>query len=343
MFLKTLGDLAIGTTIRDERSVGRPLAVTFHGELRPEQRAAANALLAHDTGVLAATTAFGKTVIGAWLIAERRVSTLVLVHRRQLLDQWIERLAMFLRLPPETIGRIGGGRRRPTGLIDVAVMQSLVRKGVVDDSVAEYGQLIIDECHHVSARSFEQAARQAKARFVVGLSATVTRKDGHHPIIFMQCGPVRHRVDARTQAAARPFEHHVLVRPTSFQPLKAPEADKRLEFQALYQALIEDDARTRRICEDVVDAVRAGRSPLVLTERNEHVDRLEQMLTPIVRHVVVLRAGLGKKQREAASERLVAIPREEERVVNRSRGSRRRGPGTQRDRGLPVQAAGNAA
>ena len=313
--LRTLGDLAIDTTIRDERSTGCPLAVTFQGKLRPEQKAAADALVAHDTGVLAATTAFGKTVVGAWLIAERRVNTLVLVHRRQLLDQWIERLSTFLGLPSGAIGRIGGGRRRPTGLIDVAVIQSLVRKGVVDDSVAEYGQLIIDECHHLSARSFEQAARQAKARFVVGLSATVTRKDGHHPIIFMQCGPVRHRVDARTQAAARPFDHYVFVRPTTFRPLKAPEADKRLEFQALYQALIEDDARTRRICEDVVDAVRAGRSPLVLTERNEHVDRLEQILTPIVRHVVVLRAGLGKKQREAASERLVAISPEEERVV----------------------------
>lgn len=313
--LRMLGDLPIEKRIRDERTTGCPLAVTFQGKLRPEQKAAADALLAHDTGVLAATTAFGKTVIGAWLIAERRVSTLVLVHRRQLLDQWIERLAMFLGLPSETIGRIGGGRRRPTGLIDVAVMQSLVRKGVVNDSVAEYGQLIVDECHHLSARSFEQAARQAKARFVVGLSATVTRKDGHHPIIFMQCGPVRHRVDARTQAAARPFEHHVLVRPTTFQPLKAPETDKRLEFQSIYQSLIEDGDRTRRICEDVVDAVRAGRSPLVLTERNEHVDRLAQILTPIVRHVVVLRAGLGKKQREAASERLAAIPRDEERVM----------------------------
>lgn len=313
--LKTLGDLAISTTIRDERSVGRPLALSFRGELRPEQKAAASALLVHDTGVLAATTAFGKTVIGAWLIAERRVSTLVLVHRRQLLDQWIERLAMFLGVPTDAIGRIGGGRRRPTGLIDVAVMQSLVRKGVADDCVAEYGQLIVDECHHLSARSFEQAARQAKAKFVVGLSATVTRKDGHHPIIFMQCGPVRHRVDARTQAAARPFEHHVLVRPTTFQPLKAPEADKRLEFQSLYQSMIEDDARTRRICEDILDAVRAGRSPLVLTERNEHVDRLAQLLTPIVRHVIVLRAGVGKKQRDATSERLAAIPREEERVM----------------------------
>src|SRR5439155_268829 len=141
--------------------------------------------------------------------------------------------------------------------------QSLGRQGVVDECVADYGQLIVDECHHLSARSFEQAARQAKARFVAGLSATIARKDGHHPIIFMQCGPVRHRVDARAQAAARPFEHRVLVRPTAFRSLKVPETEKRLEFQALYQALIDDDARTRLICEDVVDSARAGRSPML--------------------------------------------------------------------------------
>jgi hypothetical protein len=295
--LTTLRDLGVATTIRDERCGGRPLAATFQGRLRSEQQRAAKALLAHDTGVLAATTAFGKTVIGAWLIAERGVSTLVLVHRRQLLDQWIERLAMFLDLPTDAIGRIGGGRRRLTGLVDVAVIQSLVRRGVVDDGVAGYGQLIVDECHHLPARSFEQVARQAMARFVVGLSATVTRKDGHHPIVFMQCGPVRHRVDARTQAAVRPFEHRVLVQPTAFQSLQPPEADKRLEFQALYRALIDDDTRTRRIYEDVVSCVRAGRSPLVLTERNEHLDRLAQALEPHVRHVVVLRAGMGRKER----------------------------------------------
>src|SRR5262249_19535095 len=161
-----------------------------------EQTQAALALLAHDTGVLAATTAFGKTVVASWLIARRGVNTLVLVHRRQLLDQWIERLSTFLDIPPKSIGRIGGGRTRPTGLLDLAVIQSLVKKGVVDDRVADYGHLIVDECHHLSAHTFEQVARQAKARFVLGLSATLARKDGHHPIIFMQCGPVRHRVNA---------------------------------------------------------------------------------------------------------------------------------------------------
>ena len=312
---QTLTGLGVRVAIRDERWSGRPIDVTFHGELRPDQRVAAHTMLKHETGVLAATTAFGKTVVAAWLIAERGVNTLVLVHRRQLLDQWIERLSAFLGVSAKSIGRIGGGRSRPTGTLDVAVIQSLVRKGVVDARVADYGHIIVDECHHLSAHSFELVARRAKARFVMGLSATVARKDGHHPIIFMQCGPVRHRVHAKIQAAARPFEHHVFVQPTPFQPARMPDADKRLEFQALYQELVEDESRTRRICDDVIESARSGRSPLVLTERNDHLDRLEQGLTEAVQHLVVLRAGRGKKQRQAVAERLATIPPDEPRVI----------------------------
>lgn len=310
-----LKDLGVRATLRDERHAGRPIDVTFHGELRPEQQVAATAMLSHDTGVLAATTAFGKTVIAAWLIGQRRVNTLVLVHRRQLLDQWIERLSTFLDVPAKSIGRIGAGRTRPTGLVDVAIIQSLVKKGIVDDVVADYGQVIVDECHHVSAHSFEQVVRQAKARFVVGLSATVARKDGHHPIIFMQCGPVRHRVNARAQAAARPFEHFVLVQPTTFQSARAPDPDKRVEFQALYQELIDDEARNRRIVDDVVECVNSGRSPLVLTERNDHLDSLERLLAPHVRHLIVLQAGMGKKRRQALADQLASIPAGDGRVV----------------------------
>lgn len=312
---QTLTDVGVHTVIRDERYAGRPLDVTFKGELRPEQKVAAKAMLAHEIGVLAATTAFGKTVVSAWLIAQRGVNTLVLVHRRQLLDQWIERLATFLGMSAKSIGRIGGGRSRPTGLLDVAIIQSLVRKGVVDDRVVDYGQVIVDECHHLSAHSFEQVARQTKARFVMGLSATVARKDGHHPIIFMQCGPVRHRVNARVQAAAHPFEHYVLVQPTAFLPQRNPDADKRVEFQAIYQELVDDEPRTHQICDDVIESVGNGRSPLVLTERNDHLDLLQQRLAPCVRHLVVLRAGMGKKQRQAMTDRLAAIPRDEGRVI----------------------------
>ena len=194
-----------------------PSATRFLGELTPEQDEAAANLLKHETGVLAATTAFGKTVVAAKMIAARDRNTLVLVHRRQLLDQWVARLQTFLDIPPSSLGVIHGGKKKPTGIIDVALMQSLVRKGVVSDLVADYGHVVVDECHHLSAVGFEAIAREAKARYVLGLSATVTRKDGHHPIIFMQCGPVRHRVDARKQAAARPFDHKVVFRRTEFR------------------------------------------------------------------------------------------------------------------------------
>ncbi len=311
-----LADLHVKAVLRDQRFAGVALDVKFQGELRPEQAVAAEEMRRHETGVLAATTAFGKTVVAAWLIAQRGVNTLVLVHRRQLLEQWVERLSAFLDQPPKAIGRIGGGhKKKATGTLDVAVIQSLVRKGVVKDCVAEYGQVIVDECHHLSAQSFEQVVRRAKARFVLGLSATVARKDGHHPIIFMQCGPVRHVVDAKAQAAARPFRHVVLVRPTAFCPLREADPDARLQFQALYGELIADDQRNRLICDEIVQAVREGRSPLVLTERNEHLDDLAGRLSPVVRNLVVLRGGTGLKETRGTAARLAAIPEGEERVL----------------------------
>jgi len=310
-----LADLKIKVSVRDERQAGKPLNVTFQGELRLDQKAAAEAMLAHDMGVLAATTAFGKTVVAAWLIAQRGVNTLVLVHRRQLQEQWVERLSAFLGVPARSVGRIGGGRKKPSGLLDVAVIQSLVRKGTVDDLVADYGQLIVDECHHVSAGSFEEVARHTRAKFVVGLSATVTRKDGHHPIILMQCGPGRHRVNAKEQAAKRPFQHTVFVRPTGFQPVRAANPDVRIQFHDLYDELLADDERNRLICEDVAAAVREGRSPIVLTERNDHLDDLTQRLSTTVRNLIVLRGGMRKKQLNEVRARLSLIPDDEERVI----------------------------
>jgi len=312
---KLLSELRVKSSVRDERFWGQPLRVEFCGQLRSEQEAAAAAMIAHDTGVLSATTAFGKTVIAAWLIARRGVNALVLVHRRQLLEQWIERLSAFLGVPNTSIGRIGGGRKKPTGALDVAILQSLVRKGVVDDVVGQYGHIVVDECHHLSAQSFEQVVRRAKAKFVTGLSATVTRKDGQHPIVFMQCGPVRHRVDAKEQAAARPFEHTVLVRPTGFRPVGTANADLRRQFHQLYDELIADEPRNRLICQEVVYAVREGRSPLVLTERNEHLDCLAGRLASEIRHLVVLRGGMRKKELEATAAQLLAIPQSDERVL----------------------------
>jgi superfamily II DNA or RNA helicase/very-short-patch-repair endonuclease len=310
-----LAGLRIRTVIRDERKVGTPLPLAFQGELRPGQLAAARAMAVHEIGVLSATTAFGKTVIAAWLIAKRGVNTLVLVHRRQLLEQWVERLATFLDIPIAEIGRIGGGKKRATGRLDVALIQSMVRKGVVDDRVGEYGHLVVDECHHLSAHGFELVARRAKAKFVTGLSATVVRKDGHHPLIFMQCGPVRYRVEPKKEALARPFTHTVLVRPTAFQGKSRLETEQRFQLAELYRELSGDEARNQMIRDDVVAAVREGRFPLVLTERTEHLARLAELLADRVRHLVVLRGGLGKKKLRVALTQLAELPDDEGRVL----------------------------
>ncbi len=313
--LALFAELKIKPLIHDQRVTGTPLDLDFTGTLRPEQETAATAMLAHDTGVLSATTAFGKTVLAAHLIAARGVNTLILVHRQQLLEQWIERLSSFLGLPAKSIGRLGGGHKKLTGGIDVALIQSLVRKGVVDDRVADYGHLIIDECHHLSAQSFELVARRAKARFVLGLSATVARKDGRHPIIFMQCGPVRHRVDAKQQADARPFTHHVIVRPTGLRSASEPDPDRRLEYQNLCAEIIRSEQRNHMIRDDVAAALREGRSPLVLTERTEHVAVLAELIRPHAPHLIILQGGMGRKSLREATAQLAAVPESESRVV----------------------------
>ena len=302
--------------LEDHRESGTPLpaGIIFRGELQRPQTKAFDALIAHDAGVLAATTAFGKTVVAAALTAHRSRNTLILVHRRELLNQWVERLRTFLNVDPKLIGVIGGGKRKPTGIIDVALIQSLVRKGEVADIVADYGHLIVDECHHLSATSFELVARRSKARYVVGLSATVARKDGHHPIIFMQCGPVRHRVDARVQAAERGIRHRVRERSTKFELPSSLAAVERPSIPAIYAALAQDAARNDFIFDDVLKSLEAKRSPVVLTERKDHLDRLRQRFSPFVKNLVVLRGGMSAGDRKMA-EAAMRVPDDQERLI----------------------------
>jgi superfamily II DNA or RNA helicase len=313
--LQVLGKLKIKTKLIDERTVGSPLLVNFQGTLRPEQQLAADQLIKHDIGVLSASTAFGKTVIGAWLIAQRKVNTLVIVHRRQLMDQWVESLQSFLGLEKKEIGQIGGGKHKITGTVDVAMIQSLVDKGTVNDLVGNYGHIIVDECHHISAASFEQVIRQAKARFITGLSATVTRQDGHHPIIFMQCGPVRYRVDDRQQAVERSFTHKVIVRRTNFVLPSRADNTPEPGIQEVYAMLATDLPRNQMIVDDVVEAVHIGRSPVLLTERREHLAYFADTLAGKVKNIIVLSGGMGRKQRILLMDQLKNIPEDEERLI----------------------------
>jgi superfamily II DNA or RNA helicase len=307
-----LADHKIKVDFRDERYPGTPIEANFDGQLRTYQEDAVVGIGDHDDGILCAPTAFGKTAVAAWLIAKRKVNTLVLVHRQQLLDQWHERLAMFLGLPRNSIGQIGGGKSDRTGCIDVAVIQSLHRKDEVKDFVAEYGQVIVDECHHISAFTFEQVMKQVKARYVVGLTATPTRKDGHHPIIYMQCGPIRFKMSARTMTEATPFEHKVIPRHTDF---RMPAEMTDVAIQDVYAALVSDSARNAMIAGDLRRALEAGRSPLLLTGRKEHLQFFATEVEGFAKHIFVLKGGMGKKQRRTIAEALAAAPETEGRVI----------------------------
>jgi superfamily II DNA or RNA helicase len=246
------------------------------------------------------------------LIATRKVNTLVLVHRQQLLDQWCARLAMFLKLPANSIGQIGGGKTKPSGLVDIAIIQSTQDKAGVKDFVAEYGQVIIDECHHLSAFTFEQVMKQVKAKYVLGLTATPERKDGHHPIIYMQCGPIRYRLSARSMTDASPFEHEVIPRLTDFC---VPPEPTDTTIQDLYAALVDDSARNELIVGDLLRAVKDGFSPLLLTARTEHLKCFEKALVEQIDNVFVLRGGMGKKQRKSIAEALAAVSEGAPRVI----------------------------
>ena len=294
--VELLNILDISVVICDKRISGEKIEIDFCGELYPEQQKAVDAMLSQENGILAATTGFGKTIIAAYLIAYRKVNTLILVHRRQLLDQWHMRLEQFLDMPTRKIGQIGAGKRKVTGVVDIAVMQSLNRKGVVDDIVANYGHLVVDECHHLSAPSFEMIAREFKGKYVTGLSATVTRKDGHHPIIFMNCGPVRFNVCAKKEAIKRPFEHKLIIRNTGFQLPSNLQNRERLTISEIYSALMNDSDRNALIIKDIKENMERNRFPLLLTERREHLEYFREIFQEHLEHVIVFKGGMGKKQ-----------------------------------------------
>ena len=306
-----LRDHGVSVEIEDQRVGGERLLFQFQGRLTSVQQAAADALLAHDIGVFVAPPGVGKTVVGTYLIAARGCSTLVLVHRQPLLDQWLAQLSLFLGLEPKQIGQIGAGKKTGNGRLDVAMIQSLVRKDNVQDVVAQYGQVIVDECHHLPAVSFERVLAEAKAHYVVGLTATPQRRDGHHPITTMQLGPVRFAVNPKSQAAQRPFAHTLVVRETGFKTMCEGSAS----IQDLYAALAADANRNQLILDDVIGALEQRRSPILLTERKDHLEYFAAQLSRIARHVVVLQGGMSPSARREVKRQLAVISDAEERVV----------------------------
>lgn len=310
--IKLLETAGVAYEIEDKTNGGNTIRAAFKGELRAEQIPAAEALLAHNNGVLSATTAFGKTVIAAYLIGQRKVNTLVSVHTQALLNQWKKALSEFLEINetlPELpkkrgrkkerslIGQLGGSKNNLSGYVDIAIMQSLISGDEVRELVKDYGMVIVDECHHVSAVSFEQVLKEVNAKYVYGLTATPARQDGHQPIIHMQCGPIRYQVDAKAQAEKRPFNHAVIPKFTSFAQPVTDEVPWKITDA--YAAMQVDEERNNKIVEDVLTAVAEGRSPIVLTERYDHAKLLAEILREKSKNVVLLSGkGTAKEKRE---------------------------------------------
>ena len=310
--LALLKDNGIRCDLQDERYEGETVDVGFVGTLRTDQALAVSAMLKHEAGVLRAPTAFGKTVVAAAIIARRGVNTLVLVHRTELLKQWQERLQTFLDMDASAskclVGTIGGGKARPTGRVDIAVMQSLSRQGEVNALVENYGQVIVDECHHVGAASFDAILKRTKAKFVLGLTATPIRRDGQHPIIFMQCGPLRH---SAAKPACAPHDLEVLPRSRESR-IDLPTT---AGIQDVFRHLVHDLARTEAIAAEITWAFEQGRKVLVLTERTEHLDAIHLALAGRVPPPFVLHGRMSKKQRASLIAELDALAPQAPRIL----------------------------
>ena len=293
--------------LEDLRNSGEATGVTFQGKLTEVQEAAAAAIASHDLGIFVAPPGTGKTVFGAFMAAQRGVSTLVLVHRKPLLDQWLAQLQVFLGLGAKEVGQIGGGKHKPTGRIDVAIIQSLANRDGVSDLVGNYGQVIVDECHHAPATSFERVMKEVRARFILGLTATPYRRDGLQRLLHFQCGPVRFQVGAAAKAAAQTFSTRLIVRETRFV--------SQGTIQDLYGALVVDPMRNAMIIADVRRSLLEGRSPIVLTERREHLELLAVALKDSAQHVIMLHGGVPAKARREALARLAEVPKEAPRLI----------------------------
>lgn len=307
--------------IIDERQVGRNVSVEFQGELYEKQLKAAKSLLMNDNGIISAAPGFGKTVIGCWLIAQRKVNTLILVQNHELMNQWFREINKFLKINEEVpveytpagrikksisiVGLLGGQKNTLHRIVDIAMMQSLIKNNEVNEAVKDYGMVIVDECHHIGAFTFEQILDEVNAKYVYGLSATPYREDGHHPIIFMQCGPVRYQLTTKDRLAELELKSWVVPRFTRFVP---PVSLQKNNISDIYKALIKDEIRNNLIVEDIIENIKQGRSPIVLTKFINHADILAEKLKQKIENVFLLKGGMSSKEKQSIVEKVKNIP-----------------------------------
>ena len=312
----------------DKRQKGRKIDIHFNGDLYPEQQIAAEKMLYNDIGVLAAATAFGKTVLGAYLIAEKKVNALVLVHNVEIMNNWIKDLSSFLtineELPTYTtpkgrvkkrsslIGTFSSQKDSTTGIIDIAMITSLGREDNINELVRNYGMVIVDECHHAAAVTHENVLRAVTARYVYGMSATINRGDKQDKKMFMQLGPIRHRYTAKERAQKQGIGHYIYPRFTRLVDLNQSEDKNPSDY---YRLIMQSELRNMQIVSDVIDCVKRGRTPVVMTKYKEHAQKLYDMLQGVADHVFLLQGGKSLKERAAIREQMAAVRADESLVL----------------------------
>ena len=289
---KILEEAGSSVEIKDTRLVRDTLKLKFLGELTANQEKAMREILRHETGVLVAPPGAGKTVMGCYAVARRNLPTLILSHRKPILDQWRAQLKRMLGLKTRQIGQVGGGRKRQTGTIDLAMIQSLKRKEDLREFFSRYGFILVDECHVLPAVSFEQYVKQAPVRYILGMTATPIRRDGLQDLIFMQCGPLRYRM-AETKEG---LETTLKIRPTNF---RYEQTGEEFSIQEIFRVLAQDEARNEMIVEDITQALAGGRKCLVLSQRKEHCHRFAELLKEAGKSPKLLTGDMGKKERAA--------------------------------------------
>ena len=302
---RILTEAGAQVVVRDERLPRKKIQAAFKGQLTPEQVKAVNIIKSYDCGVLVAPPGAGKTVMGCALISERKVSTLILVHRQPLLEQWKERLTEFLDVDKKEIGVFGGTRKKRTGRIDIGMLQSITKTEEMDEIANSYSQIIIDECHHIPAASFESVMKQIPARYIVGLTATPRRKDGLEKILYQQCGHIRHEMHS---ADGGRLSKTACIRETRFRT--PVELGDHPPYHLLIESLVSDERRNALIAQDAVSALKALRFPLLISDRKEHMARLERLINEQVSadaampglKIIRLDGNLSAKQRRLALE-----------------------------------------
>jgi len=297
--------------VKDLRRDPERLSLAFNGCLTPRQEEAVKALLSHEQGVLVAPPGIGKTIIACAVAASRNVPTLILVHRKPLLDQWRVQIMNTLGLSNKDIGQIGGGRRRQSGFIDLVMIQSLSNRTDVEQIFDKYGLIVVDECHHIPAVSFEKVINRAPIRYILGLTATPYRRDGLQDIITMQCGPIRHRISSQQASKDHDLDLRLIVRQTSFEYRDGDD----VQIQDIFRELVRDSDRTSNICADILEALREGRRTLILSEWREHCRLLADKLAHMGKTCFVLDGTLKKKVRDEMFASMRQMPPEKDLLI----------------------------